>query len=66
MHKFGVITGKLAHTAISEAHVVFSFVSKPYFQKNLFKYASVDTILSGHLNQRACTNTRTKMSFSVC
>lgn len=37
VQKFGHLVSKPAHTAAFEAHVVFSFVSKLYFQKNLFK-----------------------------
>lgn len=37
VQKLGHLESKPAHTAASAAHVVFSFVSKLSFQKNLFK-----------------------------
>lgn len=60
------LASKPEHTAASEAHVVFSFVSKLYFQKNLFKSVSAETAVSGRLQPAACTNKRTKISFSAC
>lgn len=65
VQKTGVIISKLEHTAAHLRPMWCFLLSPNYFQKNLFKLVSAETVVSGCNKQKTCTNNKIKVSFSA-